>query len=96
MVGLEETFYQVTEGVGVVEVCAVVYSPDIPCPINFPFSAVLSTKNDTAGIRVFLVCHSTVNSSLKLSLRFQSLPQTMSLCSLLCHLVHVAHGAVRI
>ena len=36
VVGLERTFYQVSEGVGVVEVCAIVYSPSGACPITFP------------------------------------------------------------
>ena len=50
VVGLEKTFYQVSEDVGVVEVCAIVYSPTIVCPINFPFNVSLSTRNDSAGI----------------------------------------------
>ena len=51
VVGLERTFYEVTETVGVVEVCAIVYQPDnsITCPIAFPFDVSLSTANDTAG-----------------------------------------------
>ena len=44
VVGLEKTFYQVTEDVGVVEVCAIVYSPNITCPIEFPFNVHLSTS----------------------------------------------------
>ena len=43
VVGLEETLYHVTEGVGVVEVCAIVYEPIIDCPIAFPFNTSLST-----------------------------------------------------
>ena len=43
VVGLERTFYQVPEDVGVVEVCAVVYSPNITCPIEFSFAVGLST-----------------------------------------------------
>ena len=50
VVGLEKTFYQVSEDVGVVEVCAIVYSPTIDCPINFPFDVSLSTDDNTAGI----------------------------------------------
>ena len=51
VVGLERTFYQVSEDVGVVEVCAIVYSPDgtIPCPIAFPFDVSLSTNDNSAG-----------------------------------------------
>ena len=43
VVGLEETFYRVSESVGVVVVCAIVYSPNISCPIEFPFNVNLST-----------------------------------------------------
>ena len=48
VVGLERTFHQVSEEVGVMEVCATVYSPNniIPCPINFAFDLSLSTIND--------------------------------------------------
>ena len=49
-VGLERTFYSVSEGVGVVELCAVVYEPDITCPIEFPFNVSLSTADGTAGL----------------------------------------------
>ena len=50
VVGLERTFYNVSEDVGLVEVCAIVYSPTIDCPINFPFDVSLSTSDNTAGI----------------------------------------------
>ena len=50
VVGLERTFYNVSEDVGLVEVCAIVYSPTIVCPINFPFDVSLSTSDNTAGI----------------------------------------------
>ena len=50
VVGLERTLYHVMEDVGVVEVCAIVYSPTIDCPINFPFDVNLSTNDNTAGI----------------------------------------------
>ena len=49
VVGLEKTFYSVSEDVGVVEVCAIVYSPIIDCPIAFPFNVGLSTRDNTAG-----------------------------------------------
>ena len=49
-VGLERTFYSVSEGVGVVELCAVVYEPNITCPIEFPFNISLSTADGTAGL----------------------------------------------
>ena len=47
--GLEKTFYQVSEDVGVVEVCAIVYSPNITCPIAFPFDVRLRTLDSSAG-----------------------------------------------
>ena len=50
MVGLERTFYRVSESVGVVSVCAVVYSPNISCPIQFPFTVALSTLGDTSTL----------------------------------------------
>ena len=49
VVGLEWTFYQVSENAGVVEMCAIVYSPTIDCPITFPFNVSLSTSVDSAG-----------------------------------------------
>ena len=55
VVGLEETFYKVSEDVGGVNVCAIVYSPNsnILCPINFAFGVSLSTissnSDDSAG-----------------------------------------------
>ena len=54
VVGLERTFYNVSESVGTVEVCAVVLSPDesIECPVDFPFNVSLSTNRDTAGSTV--------------------------------------------
>ena len=52
VVGLERTFYQVSEGVGYVLVCAVVIRPDenTDCPIGFAFEVELSTINGSAGI----------------------------------------------
>ena len=49
MVGLEKTFYSVSEDVGVVEVCAIVYSPTINCPIEFSFDVNISTSDGSAG-----------------------------------------------
>ena len=49
VVGLERTLYSVAEDVGVVEVCAIVYSPTIDCPITFPFNVSLSTIDGSAG-----------------------------------------------
>ena len=55
--GLERTFHQVLEDVGVVELCAIVYEPDgtVPCPISFPFNVSLSTFDSTAGIVLMVV-----------------------------------------
>ena len=50
VVGLEKTFYNITEDADVVEVCAIVYSPTIDCPIAFPFNVSLSTEGFSAGI----------------------------------------------
>ena len=50
--GLERTFYPVSERVGSIEVCAIVYVPNgnIDCPIDLAFSVDLSTRDDTAGM----------------------------------------------
>ena len=54
--GLEETFYQVLEDVSVVQVCAVVYSPNgnSDCPIAFSFDINFSTDNKTAGNECYM------------------------------------------
>ena len=49
VVGLEITSYTVSENVGVVEVCTIVYSPSLPCPISHPFEVTFSTVDGTAG-----------------------------------------------
>ena len=49
VVGLERTFYQVSEDVGVVNVCAIVYSPAVACPIEFFFEVNLIITNGSAG-----------------------------------------------
>ena len=51
VVGLEQRFYNVSESIGLVEVCAVVISPDgsIDCPIDFQISVFLSTEDDSAS-----------------------------------------------
>ena len=56
-VGLEKTFYRVSEDVGVVEVCAIVYEPNgnLACPISFPFDVSLSTEDDSAGMDIALL-----------------------------------------
>ena len=52
-VGLERTFYQVSEDDGVLEVCAVVYRQNFTCPIEFAFIVKLSTSDGIAGILTF-------------------------------------------
>ena len=65
MVGLERTLYIVSEDKDVVEVCAIMYSPTIDCPIAFSFNVTLSTGDNTAGnilvdvtIAILLPCFS--------------------------------------
>ena len=54
-VGLEKS-YQVSEDVGIVEVCAIVYSPRIECPIALLFGVTLSTIDKTAGNVLEMIC----------------------------------------
>ena len=50
VVGLELTFYRVSEGGGFVEVCAVVYHPYVlECPTDFAFDVDFSTSDGSAG-----------------------------------------------
>ena len=49
VVDLERTIDQVAENVGVVEVCTVVSSPRIECPVAFLFEVILSTSDGDAG-----------------------------------------------
>ena len=50
VVGLEQAFYSTPEDGGAVEVCVVVHLPNIDCPIKFPFTVLLSTREFSAGI----------------------------------------------
>ena len=43
VVGLEQTFFNVSESVGVVELCTNVSFPVIDCPIPFRFFVTIST-----------------------------------------------------
>ena len=52
LVGLEQTYFNVIESVGEVELCAKVLFPPINCPVQFPFDIRLSTADGTAGIIV--------------------------------------------
>ena len=49
VVGLQRTFYQVDEDVGVVEVCLSVIRPNILCPVTYPFDVLFITVADSAG-----------------------------------------------
>ena len=49
MVGLEQTFISVSEGVGSVELCVNILYPIIDCPVMFPFNVTLLTLDLTAG-----------------------------------------------
>ena len=49
VVGLEQTLYCVREDVGTLEMCAVVYSPKINCPIQLSFNVTPSTVPGTAS-----------------------------------------------
>ena len=49
VVGLEQTFYSISEDGGAVEMCVVVHFPDIDCPIKFPFTVLLSTRDFSAS-----------------------------------------------
>ena len=52
MVGLEKTAYEVTEDVGVVEICVVVFSDHDICSLPVPLQVSLSTNDNTAGIAI--------------------------------------------
>ena len=47
VVGLEDIFYRVSEGVGFVE--AIVYHPVFECPIDFSFDVDFSASDGSAG-----------------------------------------------
>ena len=47
--GLERTFYQVSEDVEELELCVSVFSPDVQCPIEFAFNISITTNDNTAG-----------------------------------------------
>ena len=49
MVGLERTYYSVSEGDGTLQVCAVVSDPSGTCPIDFTFTVVIEIREDSAG-----------------------------------------------
>ena len=54
VVGLERTSYTVSGPVGSLEICAQVTSPQISCPIEFPFTVGLSVESSAAGMSLIL------------------------------------------
>ena len=78
--GLERTFYQVSEDVGVVEVCAIVYEPNgnLACPISFPFEVNLSTGDGSAGMPTALLYVCMMTTILRSSI--QLIPWTILAC----------------
>ena len=53
LVGLEKTYYTVSEGtVGGIEICVTMYSSSVECPIEFPFAVILTAIDGTAGMYV--------------------------------------------
>ena len=53
-VGFEEMFYEVNETTGIVEICVVVYEPDIDCPIQMEFTVSIETRAETAGTCMYI------------------------------------------
>ena len=49
MIGLEQTSITVSEDVGDIEICTSILSPDLPCPVEFPFDVTFSTVSGTAS-----------------------------------------------
>ena len=47
VVGLENTPYEVSEDVGMIEVCAKVTAPEIACSFNFSFYILLYTRDNS-------------------------------------------------
>ena len=48
------------EDVEVIELCAVVFEPDINCPIHFSFNIHLRTANETAG-KMYTLCNNPLS-----------------------------------
>ena len=55
VVGLEQTFFRVSESVGVVELCAIVSFPVIDCPIALSFNVSLSSYDGIAGVYIHII-----------------------------------------
>ena len=54
VVSLERSVYRVRESIGKIQVCARVVDPRANCPIRIPFSVSLSTRDNTAGIYIYI------------------------------------------
>ena len=52
--GLEWTSYTVSVNVSMVEVCTIVYSPFLTCPIDHPFNVRFSTDDGTTGNVIYI------------------------------------------
>ena len=52
---MEETSFRVMEDVGIIELCTIVATPDIECPVKFPFNIHLYTADGTAS-KVYCTC----------------------------------------
>ena len=50
VIGLEREHCEVPENEGEMEVCVVIFEPDLDCPIVFPFEMIFYTTPGTAGI----------------------------------------------
>ena len=49
VVGLESTVYQVIEDEDVVELCAIIYSSSIECPVEYGFYIIVSIRDNNTG-----------------------------------------------
>ena len=49
IIGLYNEPGEVLESVGEVEVCVIVFMPQLPCPIMYPFAINIFTTDDTAS-----------------------------------------------
>ena len=93
MVGLEKTFYEVSELVGMVEVCTIVFVPTVcVCPIQFSFNVTFSTADNLSGNTTYMMQAS--NDSLLLVSYFQFLQLIMVLFPPSCTLMNVKPGSV--
>ena len=49
MVGFERTVTGVGEEQGMVQVCLRIFSPNVDCPVAFPFELIMRTRDESAG-----------------------------------------------